>query len=240
MDTTLLNALDASERDKFDSAINALQGDVSAVAARLTIDPRLRLEYSRRIKEMSADLRAKATAGVISWEKAAQEAQQIRNLIMEMVRARSTPLGRAMAEQLKSEGKTLNELVAKKAKSLFGSQANFNSLSEVQKNQIYAGIVESAGKSNPQVNMKMMQLSRLGKGLVVLSIAISVYEIYTADDKVSESGRQIAINSAGIAGAAAGGAMAGLMCGPGAPVCVLIGGFVGGALAAWEMGRLWN
>lgn len=240
MDTTLLNALNASERDKFDSAINALQGDVSAVAARLTIDPRLRLEYSRRIKEMSADLRAKATAGVISWEKAAQEAQQTRNLIMEMVRARSTPLGRAMAEQLKSEGKTLNELVAKKAKSLFGSQANFNSLSEVQKNQIYAGIVESAGKSNPQVNMKMMQLSRLGKGLVVLSIAISVYEIYTADDKVSESGRQIAINSAGIAGAAAGGAMAGLMCGPGAPVCVLIGGFVGGALAAWEMGRLWN
>lgn len=240
MDTTLLNALDTSGRDKFESAVNALQGDVSAVAARLTIDPRLRLEYSRRIKEMSADLRAKATAGVISWEKAAQEAQETRNLIMEMVRARSTPLGRAMAEQMKSEGKTLNELVAKKAKSLFGSQTNFNSLSEVQKNQIYAGIVESAGKSNPQVNMKMMQLSRLGKGLVVLSIAVSIYEIYTADDKISESGRQIAINSAGIAGAAAGGAMAGLMCGPGAPVCVLIGGFVGGALAAWEMGRLWN
>lgn len=60
------------------------------------------------------------------------------------------------------------------------------------------------------------------------------------DDKVSESGRQIAINGAGIAGAAAGGAMAGLMCGPGAPVSVLIGGFVGSALAAWEMGLLWN
>lgn len=88
--------------------------------------------------------------------------------------------------------------------------------------------------------MKMMQISRIGRGLIVLSIAISVYEIYAADDKVSESGRQIAINGAGIAGAAAGGAMAGLMCGPGAPVCVLIGGFVGGALAAWEMGRLWN
>jgi hypothetical protein len=42
-------------------------------------------------------------------------------------------LGRAMAERIKSEGKTLNELVAKKAKALFGPQANFNSLSEVQK-----------------------------------------------------------------------------------------------------------
>ncbi|EOU9539471.1 hypothetical protein ACOJCD_003280 [Cronobacter dublinensis] len=240
MDTTLLNALKTDGRDKFEGAINALQGDVSAAAARLTIDPRLRLQYARLIKEMSADLRAKANAGMISWEQAAREAQQTRNLIMDMVRVRSTPLGRAMAERMKSQGKTFNELVAKKAKSLFGSRVNFNTLSEVQKNQIYADIVLAAGKSNPQVNMQMMQLSRLGKGLIVLSIAISVYEIYNADDKIAESGRQLAINSAGIAGAAAGGAMAGLMCGPGAPVCVLIGAFVGGALAAWEMGRLWS
>ena len=74
----------------------------------------------------------------------------------------------------------------------------------------------------------------------MLSIAISFYEIYTAENKVSEMGRQLAINGAGIAGGAAGGAMAGLMCGPGAPVCVVIGGFVGGALAAWEMGRIWK
>ncbi len=40
------------------------------------------------------------------------------------------------------------------------------------------------GKSNPQVNMQMMQLSRLGKALIVLSIAISVYDIYNADDKI--------------------------------------------------------
>jgi hypothetical protein len=240
MDTTLLRALDTDGRDNFERAINALQGDVAAAAARLSVDPRLRLEYSKLIKEMASDLRAKANAGVITWEKAAQEAQTTRNLIMDMVRSRSTPLGRAMAERIKSEGKTLNELIAKKAKSLFGPQVNFNNLSEVQKNQIYASIVESAGKSNPQVNMKMMQLSRVGRGLIVLSIAISIYEIYTADDKVSETGRQIAITGAGIAGAAASGAMAGLICGPGAPVCVLIGGFVGGALAAWEMGRLWD
>ncbi len=49
MDTTLLNALDTSGRDKFERVVNTLQGDVSAVAARLTIDPRLRLEYSRRV-----------------------------------------------------------------------------------------------------------------------------------------------------------------------------------------------
>jgi|GEM_PF-6332487 len=90
---------------------------------------------------------------------------------MDMARSRSTPLGRAMTEQMKSSGKTLNELIAKKATSLFGPTANFNTLSETQKNQVYASIVESAGKSNPQVNLRMMRLSRAGKGLIVLSIA---------------------------------------------------------------------
>lgn len=159
---------------------------------------------------------------------------------MDLVRTRSTPLGRAMAQQMKSSGKTLNELVAKKAISLFGPRTNFNTLSQAQKNQVYASIVESAGKSNPQVNLRMLKLSRIGKGLVVLSIAVSLYEIYTSDNKVAETGRQLAINGAGIAGGAAGGMVAGLVCGPGAPVCVLIGGFIGGALAAWEMGYFWR
>ncbi|WP_241606737.1 hypothetical protein [Rosenbergiella epipactidis] len=114
MDTALLNALDSDGKAKFESALNALQGDISAAAARLSVDPRLRLEYSRRIKEMSADLRARANLGMITWEKAAIEAQETRNLIMDIVRIRSTPLGRAMAERMKTSGVTLNELIAKK------------------------------------------------------------------------------------------------------------------------------
>jgi len=129
MDTALLSALDSSGKAKFESAVNALQGDVSAAAARLSVDPRLRLEYSKRIKEMAADLKAKANSGIISWEKAAVEAQETRNLIMDMVRSRSTPLGRAMAERLKTSGITFNELVAKKTESLFGAKANFNRIS---------------------------------------------------------------------------------------------------------------
>lgn len=74
MDTALLSQLDTEGRSKFESAINALQGDVSAAAARLSIDPRLRLEYSRLIKEMANELRAKANTGIITWEYAAREA----------------------------------------------------------------------------------------------------------------------------------------------------------------------
>ncbi|QKJ88301.1 hypothetical protein PMPD1_3381 [Paramixta manurensis] len=240
MDTTLLSPLNASRKEKFESSINALQGDVSAAAARLSVDPRLRLEYSKRIKEMAADLRAKANSGIITWEKAALEAQETRNLVMEIVRTRSTPLGRAMAEKMKTSGKTFNELVANKTVSLFGRQANFVNLSDGQKNRVYASIVESAGRSNARVDLRMRQLSTAGKGLIILSIAISVYEIYNAQDKIAETTKQAVIVSSGVAGGWAGGAVAGLMCGPGAPVCVLISGFVGGALAAWQMGRIWG
>ncbi len=68
MSTSFLNALDTKNREQFDAAINALQGDVAAAAARLSIDPRLRLEYSRRIKEMADDLRSRVNAGLLTWE----------------------------------------------------------------------------------------------------------------------------------------------------------------------------
>lgn len=86
----------------------------------------------------------------------------------------------------------------------------------------------------------MKQLSRAGNGLIVLSLAISVYEIYNAEDRIVETGRQAAITGAGIAGGWAAGALAGLACGPGVPVCVVIGGFVGAALAAWGAGEIFN
>ncbi len=52
-------------------------------------------------------------------------------------------------------------------------------------------------------------------------------------DKLSASRREVVSTGAGVAGSVAAGALAGLACGPGAPVCVTIGAFVGGALAAY-------
>lgn len=87
--------MDSRRREQFEAAVNALQGDVSAAAARLSVDPRLRLEYSKRIKEMAEDLRARANLGLITWEQAAREAQETRNLIMDMVHPAGPCNGRA-------------------------------------------------------------------------------------------------------------------------------------------------
>lgn len=74
---------------------------------------------------------------------------------------------------------------------------------------------------------------------IFVSVAISVYTIATADNKFDAAGKEIAVTGASIAGGIAGGALAGLACGPGAPVCVTVGAFVGGALAAFGVSAIW-
>jgi len=227
------------ERDEFESVISALQGDVAYAGTQFTIDSAARASYVRQIGRMANELRTEVLMGHMTWRQAAEQANATRNTIMEIMRGKSTPVGRAIAEQLKSQGKTLNEILAKKATSLYGNGVVFGSLSDVQKNKVYAEVVKSAGKSNPAVTAKMARYSRAGRGLIFAAIAISVYNIATAENKVRAAKKEIAVTGGGVLGGLAGGALAGLACGPGAPVCVTIGAFVGGALGAMGVDLLW-
>jgi hypothetical protein len=228
-----------SERAAFDNAIQALQAEIANIGVHLVADAEARRVYDRQIRLFADDLRTQVASGQMSWRQAADQAREARNAIMETIRQRSTPVGRAIAQQLKSEGPGLNVLVARKTVQMHGPSANFNALSAAQRNAIYSEIVISAGRSNPRITMAMRNMSRVGRGLVVLSVAISVYEVANAEDKVGAATREAGVTMAGIAGGVVGGAIAGLACGPGAPVCVTIGAFVGGALAAIGVDRQW-
>jgi hypothetical protein len=232
-------AVGRSDRERFESAIQALEAEIANIGVHLAIDGAARQAYARQIRAMADELRSQAASGTITWSRAAAQAQEARNAIMDIVRGRSTPVGRALAEQLKREGRTLNELIARKTLQLHGPGADFGRLSPAQQNAVYAEIVEAAGRSNPRVTTTMRRLSRAGRGLIVLSIGLSVYTVATADDPVDAAGRELAVTGAGVGGGIAGGALAGLACGPGAPVCVTVGAFVGGALAAFGVDYFW-
>ena len=217
----------------------ALEAEIANIGVHLTVDSEARRAYAKQIRAMAAELRTQATTGKITWLNAAEQAQEARNLIIQIIRSRSTPVGLAMAQRLKSEGKTLNELIAKKTQQLHGKNTVFGNLTPSQQNAVYAEIVKSAGKSNPRVTITMRKLSYAGRGLIVMSIALSVYTVATAKNKFDAAGREITITGAGVGGGIAGGALAGLACGPGAPVCVTVGAFVGGALVAFGVSIIW-
>lgn len=226
-------------RSSFDSALRSLEAEIANAGTHLVVDGEVRSTYAKLVRGMADDLTAQVKAGRLTWAQAAEQANASRNAIMDVIRGRSTPIGRAMAERIKAQGLTLNDLIARKTIQLFGNDANFPLLSAAQQNRVFAEIVDSAGKSNPRVTANLAKLNRFGRGLLIVSIGLSAYTVAVSDDKLVTARREVAVTGGGIAGGIAGGAFAGLVCGPGAPVCVTVGAFVGGALVAFGVDWLW-
>jgi len=229
----------AKDKKLFDDSIGALKAEAANIGAHVNLDAEARLLYVKQIAAMSNELKAQVAMGKLTWSQAAVQAQQARNSIMEIIRTRNTPVGRAISERLKKEGRTLNELIARKVQQLFGDTAKFGELTAAEQNSVFSEIVIAAGKSDPKVTLTVAQLSKAGRGLIIISLALSVYTVATAENKGEAAIKEVTVTGAGIAGGMAGGALAGLACGPGAPVCVTVGAFVGGALAAFGVGSLW-
>lgn len=236
---TLAREGDEEERKAFEQAIKLLESQTANVGAHLTIDSATRTAYSKEIKTMSNALRDRAASGKITWGDAARQANETRNLILEVFRARSTSVGRAMAQKLKMRGASLNHLVASHTVLVHGTQVDFSRLTQSKKNAVYASIVTSAGRSNPKVSTAMARLSFAGRGLLVMSVGISAYNVAMSNNKLATASQELVSTSASIGGGLAGGALAGLACGPAAPVCVTIGAFVGGAVAAFGVRLFW-
>jgi hypothetical protein len=227
---------DNEDKKLFEHSIKALESQIANAGAHITIDSSTRLAYAREIRLMAKQLEAQALAGKITWGDAAKQAQETRNVIMEIFRRQSTPVGRAMAQKFKVTGYSLNELVARHASLNYGNNVVFNNLSSIKKDRVYASIVKSAGKSNPKISAALARFSHVGRALIVISLGISAYNIATSTDKLLTTKKEVLFTGAGIGGGIAGGALAGLACGPAAPVCVTMGAFVGGALAAFGVG----
>lgn len=217
----------------FEAAIAALRAELANTGAHLVIDAAARKAYDAQITAMANEIRTKAATGQITWKAAATEANAVRNTVMDVLRGNSTPVGRAVAVKMKSKGKTLARLLTEKTLDLYPDATHWDNLTSTQQNKVYAEVVKSAGKSNPGLTSKMRIASRAGRGLIILSVGLSVYTIATSDNPGETAVREGAVTASGIAGGFAGGALAGLACGPGAPVCVTVGAFVGGALAAF-------
>lgn len=205
----------------------------------LEIDSTARQMYADEIKSMSDKLRSEVANGKLTWAQAAEQAQSTRNAVMQLTRTRTTPVALAFAEHQKAEGRGLNALVAEKTARLFGKNADFAKLSPSKQNRVFAEIVAAAGRAQPTITRNVLRLQYLGRSVILLSLALSTYNVLIARNKSTAVKRELVTTTAGIGGSMVAGAFAGLACGPGAPVCVTISAFAGGALAAFGAGFIW-
>lgn len=220
----------AYDRSKLEGTLSQMESAAMNFAHRFINDGKVRMSYITQTRKLAEEYRARVSAGTIAPAEAATQVQAIRNQILEAQRLRTSDLGRAEAVKLKKTGLTLTELSEKYARSKFG--ASFTSLSVANQNQVYLEIIDSSGRPRPSMNAAAKKYSKLGRGFLVVTIGVAIYNISVAEDKLKATVREGAVVGGGFAGGAAGGALAGLACGPGAPVCVTVGVLIGGAIGA--------
>ena len=218
------------DRSTFEGALSQMESAAMNFAHRFINDGKVRMSYINQTRKLAKEYRSRIGSGTISPVDAANEVQAIRNEILEAQRIRTSDLGKAIAINLKKTGLTLAELTENYAQSKFGR--SFENLSSVNQNKVYLEIIDSSGRPRPSMNTTANRFSKLGRGLLVVTVGVAIYNITVAEDKVTATVREGAIIGGGFVGGAAGGAVAGLACGPGAPACVTVGVFIGGALGA--------
>ena len=206
-----------------------LQVAAVSLAQNVIPDAKVRLEYIAETAKYAKELQEEVTLNRLSPQQAANQARAMRNTIMEAKRLKTSPLGLALAQRIKKEGKTLAELEVKYARELFGR--DFESLSPNDRNDVWRKIVQKSGEPQLKASTGARWSGRAGRGLFVLTIIISVRNIAVAEDKVRATANEGSAIVGGLAGAAWLGPK-GMACGPAAIACVPLAIFIGGVVGA--------
>ena len=212
------------------AALQAFESTAANFGLRFIPDARVRANYVSQAQAASREIEAQVASGAKTAEEGARQAVEMRNALLDAGRLNSSDIGRALAEAEKASGLSIEQLQAKYAARLF--QKNFAELAAAEQDAVFLEIVRSAGRPNPRFTAAASRLGKVGKGLVIVSIGFAVYNIATSDRPGREAVKQGTGIGAGFLGSVAGGAGAGLICGPGAPICVGVGALVGGIACA--------
>jgi hypothetical protein len=182
---------------------------------------------------MSQSIRAAVQANKLSPETGAEVANQMRNEIMQMQRLRDMDLGRALAQQMKGKGVSLEESIARAMKKLNIEGQPLKDLSGTQQRALLMEVIESSGRSRPAVTEAIPRFRWAARGLWLATFAIAAYNIGTAENPWWQTGRESANIAGGLGGSILGGAAMGAAGGVWAgPVGIAVGVVVGGLLGA--------
>jgi len=100
-----------------------------------------------------------------------------------------------------------------------------------QKGEVWRKIFTKASEPRLRVSNSAKWFGRTGRGLFVLTVAVSVYHIAKTEDKVRTTANEITALGGGLVGSSVLGTM-GLACGPDTLICVPLGIFIGGIAGA--------
>jgi hypothetical protein len=211
-------------------ALDSLRSEVLNFSRRFIQDSGVRADYVAQAEKVSREILEGVEKGELTPGEAAIQAHSMRNGLLDSARLKNSDIGRAVSEAEKASGLTIEELLAKYSQEIF--KKDFSALGAAEQDAVFLQVVRAAGRPNPRFTALATKLGTAGKGLLIISVSLAVYTVATSERPGREAARQGAGAGVGFLGSLAGGAIAGLACGPGAPICVGVGVFVGGLVFA--------
>src|SRR5262249_28776816 len=113
-------------------------------------------EYVRQAQAAAREIEAEVLSGAKTAEQGAQEANEMRNALLEAGRLQSSDIGRAAAEAEKAAGLTIEQLQTRYAARLFGKQ--FAQLAAAEQDTVFLEIARAAGR--PRWRQGLAKLER--------------------------------------------------------------------------------
>lgn len=215
--------------DELNDALLYFENEFVSFGSRFINDSAVRQRYDRLARDTAAKMRSMALS-TGNFREVSELANNLRNEAMNLMREASSDVGKAVAFKLKKEGLTFNFLTDRAAKKLF--RRNFSELTNTShQRKVFLEVIESSARSNLKMNRVASMIGPLGRGFLVATVAIAIYDVATAENKFRTAEKHATSIAFGSAFSIAGG-WAGAICGPGAMVCVPLGVFVGGAMGA--------
>ena len=227
-------------RHELEVAFQDLQSTANYFSMTCIKDSKIRFQYYKDIRGIPEEINTMIQEGKLSLPEASELATQLRNQILELSRKQSSQIGKAYALNIKKYGKSFFDLKEKYSTKDFNK--NFSELNESEQASVYKTIIRRSGHANDDVMILAKKMGRVGRRIIFVSLAISVYEVLDSDDKPKEIAHQGVINSAAILGGiGAGAAAVGMgVCAATAPICIGVASFVGAFVASYGADSLFS
>jgi hypothetical protein len=191
----------------------------------------VRSNYVRKIRQMADQVMADVRAGRTTVEAAAEYARGMRDFIMQQSRNDLSAIARSLSVAEKEASPAISVLVEKYVARLFPGR-QFIELATAERRQVFEAIIEAAGRSGIKFTRLIPGLRLAGRGCVLFTAAVVVYDLWTAQNKIEAGLNDALVFGGGAAGGAIAGAATGLVCGPAAPFCSTALFIVGGLMGA--------
>ena len=160
--------------EKLRNELYLIEAESANIAREIMKNVSVREAYIRNIKEMSNQLLKEVEKEQdihkrkILAKQLAQDANKFRNEIMSDMRSKSAYFGRSIAEAMKRDGKSFEEMIEKKIKDLKYNKP-FKQLTKQEQTKVFEEIIKTSRESNKKINAKMLILRILLGELLFLA-----------------------------------------------------------------------